>query len=295
MKLTGSIYKPESDVEIGQVRSGRVLFGVAPTGLPHLGYLPALLCLQKLRAQGCRPILLVANFHAYLDRGKATWERLDENTAAYRRAFSPFGIEILETRAFYLEPSYTTDLLRFSAHVGVAELLKAAMTTVASGAVADASVAEVIYGLTQILDLHVLQVDLVISGMDEADIYRFGLPLVRDCFGRDVRHLYLPMCPGLGTAEMHASQADANKILLDESADGIARKLAAHRRAGGRLEPLAAYCHRFLLPLAGMTAEAELLARLEGEGSRGLEDTLGACIHQVLEHSHARDGRAQWL
>jgi tryptophanyl-tRNA synthetase len=209
--------------------------GVAPTGPIHLGYLPHLLTLRRLQLAGAATVVLVANYHGHLDASKSAWEEIGARTAEYRNVLTRagFGGQLVETSEFYGSEAYSRDLYRLSPRLSLATLRKAGHGTL--GRADDDNLGNALYVATQILDPWFLQADLVLCGVDESPIYRLGLPTLQAATGFGCTGLYLPMCPGLHAAEMHASDAADNKILLFEDEPAVRAKLQAAPASTDRL------------------------------------------------------------
>ena len=198
-------------------------------------------------------ILLVANYHGYLDSNKAKWEAIDERTRYYKQVFSRAGFPaLLETRDFYRSADYIEALFRFSGRCRVRETLSAGQGTLRA-AQETASVSDLLYVATQILDVHFLRVSLVTCGMDESPIYRYGLPLLLDQFGWKCSHIFLPPCPGIIAAEMHASDGAENKILLSDTPQAVREKFEMHFARSRTASPLFDFCVRTLFPLSSIS------------------------------------------
>jgi tyrosyl-tRNA synthetase len=242
----------------------KVLWGVAPTGPIHLGYLPYLLLLRRLQRGGAGIVVLIANYHGYLDASKSSWEDLESRTAQYRDTFTRagFGSHLMETSQFYGSEKYSAELYRISPVLSLTALRDAGRGTLERAG--DDSLANALYVATQILDPYFLQADLVLSGVDESPIYRLGLPMLRAATGFECAGAYLPMCPGLYAAEMHASDAPENKVLLFSDETTLTAQLAGAPDGRARL---ARYLADFVYPLAGLDgtdlhqAEPRRLAR----------------------------------
>jgi tyrosyl-tRNA synthetase len=207
---------------------------------------------------GTSVLVLIANFHGYLDARKTEWSSIEERTREYRDVLARAGIDdVHETADFYMSGEYFRALVELSAGLPLRDVVEAGAGTLATP-VNDASVADALYVATQVLDAAFLDVDGLICGMDESPIYRFGLPLLASRTARSYEGLFLPMCPGLTKAEMHASDDTANKLLLFEPQESMRPKLSAYvARFDSELgSPLGEYLQTVVAPLAGIQIEA---------------------------------------
>lgn len=247
-----------------------LLWGVAPTGPVHLGYLAYKHMLRRARGAGISTVALVATYHAYLDDGKARWSELDDRTASYLETFAVFDFgATTTTTALHTSPAYVAELLRLSSALPVSDVARAGIGTLRRSA-ANTTVADLVYVAQQILDVHALDVDGVICGRDEAPIYEYGLPHIERLFGRRALGFYLPMCPGLDASEMHASDRPRNRIALGEARPVLEEHIAAAVHRGREPLRLVRYLAEVVLPLAGHDELAGELAQLD-HGAAGAE------------------------
>jgi len=252
----------------------RLLWGIAPTGPIHLGYAAHLLVLHLARSRGTEPVLLVANYHGYLDTGKSGWAELEARSQDYARTVRRAGLgdAVIFSRDAYRSSGYFEALLRLSPALVLGRALEAAGTTLGPDRAAPV-LSEALYVATQVLDPWFLKCDAVLCGMDEQPLYEYGLPLLAATFQFPCLGLYLPMCPGLASAEMHASSPSSNMIELFMSLDGIRACLEqAVRTDPARLIRWDGYARTVLWPL--LAAIDPALAK--PPGSAGIAAVLGA-------------------
>jgi tyrosyl-tRNA synthetase len=272
-----------ADTDFPNIANGlRVLWGVAPTGDIHLGYAAYLLLLRHLRAAGANVTLLIANYHAHMDSEKTRWEAIDERTGYYRKVFANSGFSApLETKDFYCKAEYIKALFRISAICSLTESLSAGHGTLQASP-ENASVSDLLYIATQILDVHYLQVNAVVCGMDERPIYDYGLPLLKKHFGWECSHIFLPQCPGIVAPEMHSSDQEENKILLTDEPDIVLEKVELNYARSNSVFPLLEYSTQTLLPLAGLGDLAESLRTLAMTDRRSVVKELSAALSKVI-------------
>ena len=202
----------------------RVLWGVAPTGPVHFGYAPYLGLLRLFAFHGAKVILLIANYHGFLDSNKTPFAEVATKTKVYKTSFVKMGVPeqwLIETNEFYFTPNYFRGLMEFTSHLSISDALAAAGLTLRSTS-AERTFGDMLYVATQIYDVQHLGVDCVICGQDEAGIYEFGLPALYNITDAEVDYAYLPIAPGLESNAMHASDASSNKLLLEANPSQIA-------------------------------------------------------------------------
>lgn len=210
--------------QLFETRSESVLWGVAPTGEPHIGYLPYLLALSRATRSGDAAVLVIADFHAVWDDKKSSWQELDSKREAYLKTLSRLvpKATIVHTNALYCSAEYISCLFRRAEDFRVDELLSAANGTLRSLEHPRAS--DLLYVLTQVVDVEFLRATRVLCGSDEAPIYEAAQRHARTPW----ELVTLPMCPGVVSAEMHCSAAEENKILLTDSPSAVREKLMMH-------------------------------------------------------------------
>lgn len=263
----------------------RVLWGVAPTGEPHFGYVPPLLVLRKLKTLGSQIITLVANWHGYLDSQKTQWSDIEARTQAYRNWFISVGFpDVIETSSFYVKPDYMELMFRMTPSFVVSECLDACETTVKAERGKETA-AEIIYTITQIIDIEYLDIDCALCGIDEAPIYKYGLPILQRDFQRTCHGVYVPLVPGLLLPEMHASTGAANKMMLSDTHDSLIEKIANHcvfaKSRGSQHSQLAEF---ILGPIAELMPPVSEIEALQGVtlADQALPGLLVAAVERIF-------------
>ena len=236
---------------------------------------------------GARTAVLVANYHAYLDAEKSQWDHIDEKSQKYIHDLATGGLTtIKETKDFYTTREYIDSLFHLSGHVDIEGLLNAGQTTLGPTQ-SPPRLSALLYVATQVLDVKYLGGDCAVCGVDESDIYRFGLPLLARVYQHQCTGLYLPMCPGLIRPEMHASDDENNKITLAAPASQIRMAVEKHIDRLPSLDcptSLAAYCSGFLFPLAGEAALAQRLRdTIATKNKREVSRLLSTGLSDLLE------------
>ncbi|MDW8303446.1 MAG: hypothetical protein RML33_01240 [Acidobacteriota bacterium] len=234
----------KAEYHLGKIPK-RVLWGVAPTGDIHLGYLPYIKLLKYFKDKDSNIILLLANYHGYLDSEKTKWESIKERTDHYKKFFHKFGFsenDVVETKDVYTKPDYVEGFLKFSRFLPSISLTKFAQRTLKSFYTRDYKLSDFIYVGLQIFDVVYFRPDLVICGQDEAGIYKLGLPIIQKEVKMTVSYIYLPLVPGIYRSEMHASDEPNNKILIEEVDEAIIDRIKNRRKLINSLR-------RYLLPI----------------------------------------------
>jgi len=217
-----------AEISTKDASSKTVFWGVAPTGDIHIGYLPYVGVLKHLKNIGYRIIIFIGDYHGYLDSEKTEFSKIEERSKNYFLFFTRLGFnsdDILFAKIEYKNPKYIDELFKFSKYIKLNESLKYAERTLKSFETDDTTLADGLYVLTQILDLEYFNVNLVLSGLDEAGIYKLGIPIIEEQFNRKIDFFYFPMVKGVNEDEMHSSNNEENKILIFEKAENIISKL----------------------------------------------------------------------
>ncbi|MEM6484107.1 MAG: hypothetical protein AAF662_03870 [Pseudomonadota bacterium] len=212
-----------SETPAREARKPRILWGVASTGISHLGYLPYLALLKKLANQGWDVVVLISEFHAYLDDRKTPWYRLQEKYSLYRAVFGRYfssveGVTIMSGSELYLNGKYFLNLMRHATRLPAHGLLESGAQMLRSD---EAKFADLLYVYMMMFDVVHLDLDLVLCGEDEAQVYELCLTLLQSSGSQCPAGLFLPMMAGLEGQEMHASSPASNILRLDASSDEI--------------------------------------------------------------------------
>jgi len=246
----------------------RILWGIAPTGDIHIGYLPYVGILNILRKFGSNVICLIANYHAYLDSKKTDWEEIDSRTEHYKNFLCSYnlGDTIVESKDEYIKRLYIEGFFKFSYLLHAENLKEWAARTLRSYLDKNYKLSDYIYVGTQIFDVIYFDIDSVICGVDESGIYKFGLPFIKNVIGKDIHYIYFPMVPGIYKNEMHASDDFTNKITVTDQENIIKDKLKIYLKncLVKKEEPKLIYMlEEFVFPLFSIEPRVEILNKLQ--------------------------------
>ena len=175
-------------------------------------------------------------------------------------------------------------LFRASPFFKVRELLAATASTV-QVASSNETCGEILYGVTQIIDVLHFDADCALCGEDEAPIYEYSLPILADRFSHRCSGAYLRMAPGLCETEMHASTAPDNKLMLSDDIKTMKRKLTAHLATltgDPDSSPLVHYLRGPISALLPKTVEFEILHRLPRRPALSV-DAIAAAVERVFQ------------
>lgn len=269
----------------------RGLWGVSPTGSLHLGYLPYIGFLTQLKKFGTNLILLIADYHAYMDSEKTRWRELSEKTHYYYNFFEAFGFkkETVVLSNVYTRKFYVDNFYRFSRNLPTEDLIKYAGTTLKCYFTKDYRFSDFLYVATQVYDVFYFDADLILSGLDESGIYKLGLPIVDKIRGKETFYTYFPLIPGIYKEEMHASDDKSNIIVVHEEIDIIKEKIRSylHHCLDMKIKPTLIYMiEDFILPLFNMKPDndiIDILKRCQAEDVPYIAEKLSEDLDKILK------------
>jgi tyrosyl-tRNA synthetase len=223
---------------INQGHKPHVYWGTSPTGLPHIGYMCAMIKIADLLKVGCRITILLADLHAMLDANKTEEHQLQDRIHVYKMIVCAMldslvpnahnminfqiGSEFQETQP------YTRMLLRATTivtqtrakHSG-AEVVKQTKDPMMSG---------LVYPIMQALDEEFIgngSVDAQLGGFDQVKIMTMARELLPKLGCRARIELMTNMLPSLSqkdTDKMSASST-IGKIDICDNSENIRNKI----------------------------------------------------------------------
>lgn len=196
-------------------------YGTAPTGPFHFAYLIPLNKAVELSELGGEGTILLADYHAYLDDRKTSFEQMELRSKYYeesiRGILGPAAKKLKFVRGseYQHEMDYVEDVYKISGRVTTTRAKRAASEVVRMKG--DAKVSELLYPLLQILDVKYLEADLTISGIDQRSIYMLGRELLEGVGFQKGSYIFMPLLPSLkgGGAKMSASDPTSHIRVTD--------------------------------------------------------------------------------
>lgn len=229
----------------------KILWGVAPTGDPHFGYLLPLYILKRLQEKGTEVFVLIANWHGYLDSNKTEWQEIQARTDFYKDWFKKVGFSnSIETNDFYTKPEYFSLLIKTSPYFDLDGLIACGNTTLKNKGINPTS-ADVYYLHTQIIDPIYLEIDTVLCAVDEAPIYVYGIDVLKKKSDSFYRGIYTDLSPAIASEEMHSSMPGSNKIMLSDTPHMVIEKIKNHFEHSEKNAvelPLYQYIKKYMMP-----------------------------------------------
>lgn len=166
----------ENDIKnVLKKKNLKVYCGYEPSGEIHLGHLVTIVKLLDFQKAGITPIVLLANWHAWLNK-KGDWKFLDKQVEMWKKGIKAAGLtkaKFVKGTDFQRKEKYIDDVMTLGLSVGINRGLKS-MQVVARD-IENAKISQIIYPLMQIEDIKSLDVDFVSSGMDQRKIHVLGI------------------------------------------------------------------------------------------------------------------------
>ena len=200
-------------------------YGTAPTGPFHFAYMIPLNKLIELAKLGGKGTILLADYHAWLDDQKTSFEDMEIRSKYYEECIrGVFGkdaklMKFLRGSTYQNKPDYIEDLFKIAAKVTTKRALRAASEVVRMRG--DAKVSGLMYPLLQILDVKYLDADITVGGIDQRNIYMLGRELLEGIGFHKGTYIFMPLLPSLkgGGSKMSASDPLSHIRVTDSIED----------------------------------------------------------------------------
>ncbi len=216
-------------------------YGTAPTGPFHYAYVIQFNKLIQLAELGGKGTILLADYHAYLDDQKTSFEQMDLRSKYYEECIR--GVLGKHARKFKFvrgseyqhRRDFVEDLYKIAAKVTTTRAKRAASEVVRMRG--DAHVSELLYPLLQILDVKYLNADIIVGGMDQRNIYMLGRELLEGVGFQKGAYIFMPLLPSLkgGGSKMSASDP-ASHIRVTDTPEEIESTIKKAYCPAGELE-----------------------------------------------------------
>lgn len=225
---------------ISEIVNKNVLWGVASTSIPHIGYLPYLVLMKKL-SESNNVKFLISDIHGYLDSAKTEWNDVDSKDS-YSSYFDGYKFtEKVRTSEFYFNEDYISLILKYSPYFNVEDILQSSEKCLKNDLKLNANAADILYFIMMAVDLIYLRIDVVLVGLDEVEIYENIKEVLKKEFDYDIFIIQLPMFPGVQSDEMHSSDSNDNKINLNADFLTVCDQLEEEKKQSLKL-----YLERFI-------------------------------------------------
>ncbi|AAB98375.1 tyrosyl-tRNA synthetase (trS) [Methanocaldococcus jannaschii DSM 2661] len=216
---TSEIISEEELREVLKKDEKSAYIGFEPSGKIHLGHYLQIKKMIDLQNAGFDIIILLADLHAYLNQ-KGELDEIRKIGDYNKKVFEAMGLKAkyVYGSEFQLDKDYTLNVYRLA----LKTTLKRARRSMELIAREDENpkVAEVIYPIMQVNDIHYLGVDVAVGGMEQRKIHM----LARELLPKKVVCIHNPVLTGLdGEGKMSSSKG--NFIAVDDSPEEIRAKI----------------------------------------------------------------------
>ena len=216
----------------------RAYVGLEPSGLMHVG--TAFVIGSKITDlvhAGFHTIIFLADWHAYInDKLGGNLENLRVCAEYFKDAFRAVGVpdsvEHLYANEFVRHPEYWQDVIRVSKAATVRRIKRALTIMGRKEEDADLDASKLIYPAMQVADIHWMNLDLALGGIDQRHAHMLYRDLAPKLGWKQVVAMHTPLLPGLDgggrmdlvAGKMSKSKPDAS-ILLNDAPEDIDRKI----------------------------------------------------------------------
>ncbi len=241
--------------------------GLEPSGLLHIGQ--GLILGDKVRdfvEAGVDFTFLLADWHAYInDKLGGRLEIIKLCGAYLRDCFTALGLPPEKVRYLYASElvdrkEYWQQVINVSKSASLARIKRALTIMGRKEAEADLDASKLIYPAMQVADIHMMDLDIAYSGIDQRHAHMLYRDLSSKLGWKTVVAVHTPLLTGLqGGPKMDAAEAKMSKskpegaILVHDQPEAIQRKLAKAfcppREAEGN--PLMDICRHLIFPVGG--------------------------------------------
>jgi len=228
-----------------------VYCGYEPSGEIHLGHLVTITKLLDFQKAGIKPIVLLANWHAWLNK-KGDWDFLEKQVKIWEKGMRAAGLtkaKFVKGTDFQRKENYINDLMIMALNTTVNRGLRS-MQTVARD-IKNAKISQMIYPLMQIEDIKELNIDFVVAGMDQRKIHALGIELSSKIkMKKKPIFIHTPLISSLRGKGKMSSSDEGSFISIRDSNETIKKKInKAHCVAGEVGEnPILEICRLLLFP-----------------------------------------------
>src|SRR2546428_6610578 len=244
----------------------RAYVGLEAAGLMHVG--TAFVIGSKITDlvhAGFHTIIFLADWHAYInDKLGGNLENLRVCAEYFKDAFRAVGVpdsvEHLYANEFVRHPEYWQDVIRVSKAATVRRIKLALTIMGRKEEDADLDASKLVYPAMQVADIHWMNLDLALGGIDQRHAHMLYRDLAPKLGWKQVVAMHTPLLPGLDgggrmdfvAGKMSKSKPDAS-ILLNDAPAEIDRKIGKARCPPKETEgnPVPEIARLILLPRRG--------------------------------------------
>ncbi len=201
--------------------------GYEPSGELHLGHMVTVTKLMDLEKAGCKVKVLLADWHAWLNR-KGTWEEIHETGKVMEAGFIGLGLKKAEYvlgTDFQRSNEYQDDMLTLALNTTVLRAMRS-MQEVARE-YEHARVSQLIYPLMQIVDIKHLGVEIAQAGIEQRKIHMLAREGLLDINWPKPILVHTPLINSLqGPGKKMSSSVPESFISVRDKPEDIKKKLS---------------------------------------------------------------------
>jgi tyrosyl-tRNA synthetase len=216
----------------------RAYVGLEPSGLMHIGtgFMIGSKVTDLIHA-GFHTIIFLADWHAYInDKLGGNLENLHICADYFRDGFRAVGVpdsvEYLYANEFVRHPEYWQNVIQASKASTVARMRRALTIMGRKEEEADLDASMLIYPAMQVADIHWMNLDMALGGMDQRHAHMLYRDVAPKLGWKQVVALHTPLLPGLDgsgrmdpiAGKMSKSKPDSS-VLLNDSPEEVERKI----------------------------------------------------------------------
>ncbi len=216
----------------------RAYQGFEPSGLGHIGWLICVKKLSELVEAGVETIILLADWHAYInDKLGGSLDNIRIGAEYLKEAFSALGLK--GVRYIYASElvdssDYWALLLKVSKNASLARIKRALTIMGRREDEAELDFSKLIYPPMQVTDIFYLKVDIAYGGMDQRKAHVLAREIAEKLGREKPVAIHTPLLPSLQLkgrmdvidAKMSKSKPEA-AILIHDSPEEIRKKILA--------------------------------------------------------------------
>lgn len=222
-KDTAEIIEVEELKELLKKDKKVAYVGFEPSGKVHLGHALTIKRMKALQKAGFKIKILVANLHAYLN-DKGSLEELNELAEYNIKCFKALGLN--EDTEFILgserlTPEYIVNVFKAARHTTI-QRAQRSMSQVSRNDTHD--VAQAFYPIMQALDIHDLDVDVAVGGMEQRKIHMLAREVLPKLNFNAPVCIHIPLIHGTDGSEKMSS-SKGNFIAIDDTPKEIKDKI----------------------------------------------------------------------
>ncbi len=240
--------------------------GLEPSGLVHLGTGPIMARkVTDLSKAGFHVTILLADWHAYInDKLWRDWEKIrtcgEYFVEAYRSLGVPEEVRFQYASELVADSEYWRAVLRASKASTVARIKRALSIMGRQEEEAELDASKLIYPAMQVTDIHVLDLDLALGGMDQRRAHMLYRDIGPKLGWKQAVALHTPMLSSLqGGGRMDSWDLKMSKskpetcIFIHDSPQEIEAKIGKAYCPAGETEgnPILEFCQYIFFPESG--------------------------------------------